>query len=768
MTARQAHTAVGRVGAPEQADALAREAAFQVELGPEKIATTRVSSVLAIVLYASFGILDIWAIPSSLGLVWTIRALVIAVLCGILLATFRPFFVARYRALMALMYLSVGFGIEAMVYLAAPDEIARFAYYSGLMLVVYALYTWSYLDTLSSLVIGLTLIMVYLYIAIAVQHMNNPQEWPILLANAFFFVSANVIGFVGGGMRNRFARETHRLRNALERELEQTIAERRASESAYLRRLEHSEALKSAIIDTAPVSLITVDADGSILQFNPSAELCFSCRGADAAGRPFSDFVEAPGGSGGARDAVSVLAAFSSEPTETAGIRADGSRFPAEVALSEAPLGERRIYTAFVIDLTGKREAEQEIQRQRDTLYQREKLAAMGSLLAGVAHELNNPLSVVVGRSLMLEEELQQDPPEVSDDQVRDAIERIRQAAERCARIVKTFLSMARQHRPERRLVDMNRLIEVAASMLGYTLRTAGIDVQLRLDPAVPRVLADEDQFHQVLMNLMVNAQQAMADRQGPRRLTVSTRLDRIAQRIAIDVVDTGPGIAPEHRGRVFEPYFTTKPQGQGTGVGLSVCLGIVEAHGGTLVFDCPPTGGTRFTIDLPLVAERAAIDEGDQRRSTAGPTALARDPVERVTSSTARPQLLVVDDEPELAAMLRDILAAQGEVTLAYSGLDAIEQLRRQHFDLVLTDLRMPELDGPGLYRNIVTDWPALRDHVIFLTGDALSTNVRTFLADQHCPVIEKPFRAGEVRDLVARMLAARPAPTPGATRTP
>src|SRR4029453_7507340 len=184
----------------------------------------------------------------------------------------------------------------------------------------------------------------------------------------------------------------------------------------------------------------------------------------------------------------------------------------------------------------------------------REKLAALGSLLAGVAHELNNPLSVVVARAVLLEEQ--------GDSATQGAALKIRPAAERCARIVRTFLAMARQQQPERGPVALNEVVTAALDIASYAIRTSSIDVSLDLADDIPLILADADQLHQVLLNLIINAQQSLQDSPGPRRIKVKSRFDARAGTVAIKVRDNGPGI-PEHlRARVFEPYFTTKPTG--------------------------------------------------------------------------------------------------------------------------------------------------------------------------------------------------------------
>ncbi|MFL6620943.1 MAG: ATP-binding protein [Povalibacter sp.] len=241
------------------------------------------------------------------------------------------------------------------------------------------------------------------------------------------------------------------------------------------------------------------------------------------------------------------------------------------------------------------RDNEAEILRQQEALLQGEKLASMGSLLAGVAHELNNPLSVVAGRAMMLESA-------AVDEVTRTGARKIRTAAERCERIVRTFLAMARQRQQQRIAVRLHDIIEASLDVLEYNLETSGVSVEYEPNLDIPELLADADQLHQVFINLFVNAQQAMSNSTSPRVLSISTHFHRHEQRIEVRVSDTGPGIPAEIRGRIFDPFFTTKPTGAGTGVGLSVALGLVQAHTGTLTVECPTAGGTVFIVVLPLI----------------------------------------------------------------------------------------------------------------------------------------------------------------------
>jgi two-component system NtrC family sensor kinase len=416
------------------------------------------------------------------------------------------------------------------------------------------------------------------------------------------------------------------------------------------------------------------------------------------------------------------------------GKKKDGTLCWLEVFIKRATIGGQERVLSLARDITERKRAAEELVRQREALHQREKLAALGSLLAGVAHELNNPLSVVVARAVLLEER--------GDVATQTAALKIRTAAERCARIVRTFLAMARQQRPERGPVAVNEVIAAALDITGYAVRTSSIDVALDLASDIPPIQADADQLHQVLLNLIINAQQSLQDHTLPRRLRVESRFDRASDSVRIVVADNGPGIPEELRARVFEPYFTTKPTGVGTGVGLAVSLGIIEAHGGALAVDCPNGGGAVFTITLP-VGCTTSDKEAPKLAEPSEPT---------------RRSVLVIDDEPEIRDALFEILTdARHRVVTASSGREALERIAAERYDAILTDIRMPDLDGRALYLEIQRRWPIQAGRVVFVTGDTLASTLREFVSSSGRPVIEKPFLPNEVRRVVAELPAGR-----------
>ncbi|MET3582335.1 PAS domain S-box-containing protein [Mesorhizobium robiniae] len=410
-----------------------------------------------------------------------------------------------------------------------------------------------------------------------------------------------------------------------------------------------------------------------------------------------------------------------------------GSRMDTLVSARLITQAGRSAMLAAVTDITRQREAEAEIARQRETLYQSEKLSALGSLLAGVAHELNNPLSVVIGYSSMLKE--------FSTDKVTvGRADKIHAAAERCSRIVRTFLAMARKKPPTRGAVDINEVVAASLELAAYSLRSAGVEIRTELAEPLPNIWGDRDQLHQVITNLVVNAQQALLQVPHPRRLTIVTSGEDDA--VEIVVADNGPGMPETVRARAFEPFYTTKMAGEGTGVGLSVCQGIVTAHDGSIELDSTQGGGARFTVRLP--SGRAEI--------VAPPEAAGKMPP---PPSAAR--ILVVDDDADIASMIAEMLRRDGhDVTIADDANAALKAVREDGIDLLISDIRMPGLDGPGLYRALEQLRPGLTRRLLFVTGDTLAPEIDRFIGETGAPVIEKPLDPQTFRRLVMERLRA------------
>ncbi len=497
------------------------------------------------------------------------------------------------------------------------------------------------------------------------------------------------------------------------------------------RALRESEGLVRSILESAPVPVVMVRAsDGLVIYESPAARKMYGRRQQSGEPSYITDLYVNPA------DRQHYLELLHEKGTvegyEVQLRRADGLVIWASLTASLIEFQGEEMIVASAQDLTERRAVEEQMARQREALYQSEKLSALGALLAGVAHELNNPLSVVVGHAQLLKET-------ASDPRIVERATKIGNAANRCSRIVKSFLAMARQRPPERRAVDLRDIVQATLDVTGYSLRTANIEVDLDIGPEVPPVWADSDQLNQVITNIIVNAQQAMMEVFGRRLLTIRGRFDRAAGRVIVTLADSGPGIPEEILSRIFEPFFTTKDVGEGTGVGLAVSHRIVEAHDGSIRVDCAPDGGAVFTITLPASNATSEAPAEQEAKEPEGPSA----------------RILIIDDEAEVAQTLADILAAQGHrVATADSGERALSMIEGERFDVILSDVRMPRLDGPSLYATLERRDPKLLRRTAFVSGDTLSPSARVFLKRVKRPFIEKPFTLEEVRAVVGQIL--------------
>ena len=430
----------------------------------------------------------------------------------------------------------------------------------------------------------------------------------------------------------------------------------------------------------------------------------------------------------------------------TVGDRTGRTFGPADIALAEAfadqaalALDNARLYEET-------RERLRALQETQAQLVQAAKLSAVGQLVSGVAHELNNPLSVVIGHGQLM---LSRNP---SPD-VRRVVELIVSQGERMAKIVQGLLLFSRQRATVHGAVGLPEIIEQTLFLRAAQLRLSSIDVSTEHAPDLPPAAGDAHQLQQVILNLLLNAEQAIlqarAERQknegegvrGRDRITVRTRLDRVegAEWVRMEVEDNGPGIPSDVLPRIFEPFFTTKAVGQGTGLGLSVSYGIVEQHGGRLDAESVP-GRTVFTVLLPRYVGSGAATR------PAAPT-------------TARPvgagrAALVVDDEPAVVELVVSVLERTGwRVDVAGGGRAALDKVRGARYDLVVSDIRMPDGDGEEFYRAAVSVQPSLADVFIFVTGDTANPDAWDFLQSASAPVLEKPFKPLDLLAAVERL---------------
>jgi two-component system NtrC family sensor kinase len=370
---------------------------------------------------------------------------------------------------------------------------------------------------------------------------------------------------------------------------------------------------------------------------------------------------------------------------------------------------------------------------------QADKMAGLGRLVSGIAHELNNPLTSIMGYAQLLTGKPLAPP-------LAEETRRIYQEAERASQIVKNLLLFAREARPERHPVDLNDVIRRTLPLRSYELRVENIAVELELAAGLPPVLADETQIQQVILNLILNSQQAIE--QSAHGGTIRVRTSSAAQNaVFLEVSDSGAGISPEILHRVFNAFFTTKPAGVATGLGLSIAYGIVRDHGGRISVDSPPGEGARFTIEFPA----AELDQAEGRArtdETAGRCA-------RVLP-LQRERLLVVEDEPTVAQLIADVLAGEGHIVdTVLDSQQGLDRALKGEYDLVICDLKMPHLDGRAFYRELLRKDSPMQSRVIFVTGDTLAARTMDFLESSGVPYLAKPFLVEALKSVVAQALA-------------
>jgi signal transduction histidine kinase len=373
--------------------------------------------------------------------------------------------------------------------------------------------------------------------------------------------------------------------------------------------------------------------------------------------------------------------------------------------------------------------------RLRDTqaqLVQAGKMSALGQLVSGVAHELNNPLSVIIGYGQLL---LGRSVPE----HLRRPVELMVTQGDRMAKIVRNLLYFSRQRPPEREAVDLNHVIEQTLALRQNQLILSGLTVEKDFASELPPVTGDQHQLQQVFLNLLLNAEQAIGDTTGGR-IVFRTRAGEDGRSVRAEVIDNGPGIPGDVVPRVFEPFFTTKEVGIGTGLGLSVSYGIIEEHQGRLSVESAP-GRTVFRLELPTGVAVAA---------PAPPEAPPPFPANGRTA-------LVVEDEPGVVDLVVLLLRETGwRVDVAPGGHTGFELVQRTRYDLIVSDVRMPEGGGEELYRNAVALDPSLASRFVFITGDTANPQAQEFLRSTGAPVLEKPFATDTFLEVVRRLATA------------
>jgi two-component system NtrC family sensor kinase len=460
-------------------------------------------------------------------------------------------------------------------------------------------------------------------------------------------------------------------------------------------------------VDTITQAICIVDARGTVRRAN----------------RIFADLIRVPVTAVAGRPWLSLVPVTWSDVVARA-LAHPGSNYELRsgdrvLIASAIPLPEAGDAVLLFEDQTEKR-------RLQEQLIQSEKMSAIGQLIAGVAHDLNNPLASVVGFSDFLTEGVDIPPA------LAEPLHVIRQEAERAATIVKNLLSFARRQAEERRLHTIRPLLESVIALLRNQLMAHKVETTLEVEADIPEIELNANQIKQVFVNLLNNAAQAIATtgRGGLIRVTVRRWLDGVA----VTVADDGPGMPPDIATRVFEPFFSTKPEGEGTGLGLSICQGIVKEHGGRISLETTPGRGATFMVQLP----------GGVRSPQPTTPPLPVSPGESL-------RILVVDDEPHILHYMRATLESWGHrVEVATDGTEAVDRALAEPFDVIICDLRMPRLGGREMYQRLERQHPDIADKVIFATGDTVRGDTLQFLEGLGRPFLHKPFTLAELRRIL------------------
>ncbi|HET7343626.1 MAG TPA: ATP-binding protein, partial [Methylomirabilota bacterium] len=394
------------------------------------------------------------------------------------------------------------------------------------------------------------------------------------------------------------------------------------------------------ILDAVNEAIVGVDTGERVTFVNAVAAALLGVPAAELVGRSLHGVLrDASAAAAGCPLCAALQAGAVQQSADALLTRGDGVAVPVEYTCTPKHEGGRRVGAVVALkDITARKRADQERQRQRDSLYQRDKLASMATLLADVAHELNNPLTVIIAGATLLRDA-------TTDEGVHRRAELLEQAAERCALTIRNFLALVRQYPATREEVALDRIVKETLALVAYQLEVDEVSVDLTLAPDLPVVWADPHQLHQVVLNLLTNARHALRSTPPPRRLALTTRFDAETGRVVLEVADSGPGVPPELRGYVFRPFFTTKSPEEGTGLGLALCHDIVAAHGGSIRVETAPGGGGLFIVELPI---------GRPEDATGAAATPAAQPVRQG-------RVLVVDDDVELAGVLAAALRSEG-----------------------------------------------------------------------------------------------------------
>jgi two-component system NtrC family sensor kinase len=480
-----------------------------------------------------------------------------------------------------------------------------------------------------------------------------------------------------------------------------------------------------SLIENAPDGIFILDLEYNLTRVNKRFATMCAKPADELIGKPLAAFIDVPDGSlmskGALSGEVSGIAEHYQSRIEISG------RVPMDVLVTSKPIfNSGRVIGAMGIvkDITDRLRLEQQLR-------QSEKMASIGLMVSGVAHELNNPLTSVIGFTELALRDSALSP--VSSSRLKIVLSEAR----RTRNIVQKLLSAVRQQKSQRSAVQINQLVADTTALREHDFEINNIEIDTQLDPEMPLVLVDASDIQQVLINLMQNAFDALSETGAGGQLQIRTS-HRNGQAI-VEVSDDGPGAVEPSK--IFDPFYTTKEVGKGTGLGLSICYQIIQSHGGEISAQNQEKG-VKFTIKLPAATARLA----DWTRET-------RSPVDPMLNG----RVLVVDDEPMIVTLCETVLSSAGfEVESCLTGVDALKKLRDSSFDVIVTDYKMPgNISGADIYDWVRVNRPGHQSNIIFMTGDSVNPNTQSFLKECGSPVVFKPFDADELAAKVRVMVS-------------
>ena len=508
-------------------------------------------------------------------------------------------------------------------------------------------------------------------------------------------------------------------------EVQHDITERKQAEEV----LRFSDAAFRSIQE----SVIATDMEYAITHWNKVSEQIYGVKASEAIGKKLFDVIEivetSPDKNAKRFKKLEAKDYYQEEQLH----RTKNAEVWVSVSIQAIKSNRKRYgWVALTTDITERRKAEEEKKQLQQELDVSSRLALIGEMASGIAHEINNPLTGVIGFAQLL---MNRDVP----DDIKEGLGVINSEAQRVAKIVSGLLTFAHQHKPGQESVDVNELILEILKLRSYEMEVHNIKVTNQLAPDLPSTIADGSQLQQVFLNIIINAEQIMIEAHGGGKLYVKT--ERLNDSIRISFNDDGPGISKENLNKIFNPFFTTKGVGKGTGLGLSVCHGIVTRHKGKIYAESEPGKGATFVVELSAAAD--AKQEGKLEINGIEP------------SNREGTTILVVDDEKAILAFLNHLLSEWGyEVKTVDNASDALDRIKNEGYSVILLDINMPNMSGIELYQHIKDIRTALVRRVIFITGDVMEETTNDFLMKNEVPNIAKPIDIDKLNENINHIL--------------